>query len=65
MLNGEFETDTIPNWMPSNIADYKGQRVQIKLLCGADYLESMATSPAWTTAEVINYNQDILMNELK
>lgn len=52
-----------PNWMPSNIAAYKGQRVQIKLLCGTDTLEKMTSndpetnnSIPWTPPEV----QDIL-----
>lgn len=50
ILNG---TRTIlPNWMPPNIHKYKGDRVQVKLLCGADFLESFARPGLWTYDDI-------------
>lgn len=43
---------TIPSWIPPNIYKYKGDRVQVKLLCGADLLESFATPGLWCEDDV-------------
>lgn len=43
---------TIPSWLPPNIYKYKGDRVQVKLLCGADLLESFATPNLWKDDDV-------------
>ncbi|XP_055313314.1 nicotinamide/nicotinic acid mononucleotide adenylyltransferase 3-like isoform X2 [Sitodiplosis mosellana] len=43
---------TIPSWLPPNIYKYKGDRVQVKLLCGADLLESFATPKLWKDDDI-------------
>ncbi|XP_031616618.1 nicotinamide/nicotinic acid mononucleotide adenylyltransferase 3 isoform X2 [Contarinia nasturtii] len=43
---------TIPSWLPPNIYKYKGSRVQVKLLCGADLLESFATPNLWKEDDI-------------
>lgn len=44
ILNADHENqlEQIPNWLPSNIRDFKGNRVYIKFLCGDDVLKSIA-----------------------
>lgn len=44
--------EIIPGWVPENIKKYKGERVQIKLLCGADLLESFAVKNLWEPEDV-------------
>lgn len=51
----------IPNWLPTNITEYRGQYVQIRILYGADILNSFLTRKrsmdpnscaSWTDQEV-------------
>jgi len=44
-------TDNLPRWLPDNIKQLK-EPVQIKLLCGADLLESFATPQLWDTEDL-------------
>lgn len=52
LLNDDIMNQTIPGWVPQNIRKYKGQRIKIKLLCGADLLESFATPKLWNDNDV-------------
>lgn len=49
-----IENDNLPEWIPSNIKDYEGENVHVKLLCGADLLESFAVPGLWLEEDVIN-----------
>lgn len=49
-VNGT-NTSNLPNWIPENIRQTKDP-VQIKLLCGADLLESFATPGVWQKEDV-------------
>lgn len=49
-LNG-VNSSNLPNWLPENVKQLKDQ-VQIKLLCGADLLESFATPGLWDSDDV-------------
>lgn len=42
----------LPSWIPPNIFKYKGDKVQVKLLCGADFLESFARPGLWTDDDI-------------
>lgn len=56
ILNDDNEHNkNIASWIPSNINEIRGQRVHVKLLCGADLLESFANEEQWSHAEV-NWN---------
>lgn len=48
----ELNNDNLPEWVPSNIRDYEGETVQVKLLCGADLLESFAVPGLWAEEDV-------------
>lgn len=50
-INGTVN-EIIPSWVPDNIKKYKGERVQMKLLCGADLLESFAVKNLWDSEDV-------------
>lgn len=41
----------IPNWLPENIKNLNAN-VQVKLLCGADLLESFSTPGLWAPEDV-------------
>lgn len=43
----------IPGWIPENIRESRGN-VQLKLLCGADLLESFAVPGLWAAEDVKN-----------
>ncbi|CRK90022.1 CLUMA_CG003747, isoform A [Clunio marinus] len=49
-LNG-VNSSNLPSWIPYNVKQYK-EPVQIKLLCGADLLESFATPGLWKTDDL-------------
>lgn len=49
-LNG-VKSSNLPGWLPDNVKQLKDP-VQIKLLCGADLLESFATPGLWDTEDV-------------
>lgn len=49
-LNGVNST-SLPSWLPDNVKYQKGP-IQIKLLCGADLLESFATPGLWDPDDV-------------
>lgn len=49
-LNGT-NTSSLPSWIPENVRQIKDP-VQIKLLCGADLLESFATPDLWDKDDV-------------
>lgn len=49
-LNGT-NTSNLPSWIPDNVKQLKDP-VQIKLLCGADLLESFATPGLWDNDDV-------------
>lgn len=49
-LNG-VRSGSLPSWVPDNVKQLKDP-VQIKLLCGADLLESFATPGLWDTGDV-------------
>lgn len=41
----------IPGWIPEGIKESKGN-IQLKLLCGADLLESFAIPGVWSEEDV-------------
>uniref|UniRef100_A0A1A9UX10 Nicotinamide-nucleotide adenylyltransferase n=1 Tax=Glossina austeni TaxID=7395 RepID=A0A1A9UX10_GLOAU len=43
--------DCLPGWLPNNLRVRK-DRVQLKLLCGADMLESFAVPGLWSDADI-------------
>lgn len=49
-LNGVNSTN-LPSWLPNNVKQLKDP-VKVKLLCGADLLESFATPGLWDTDDV-------------
>lgn len=49
-LNG-VNTNNLPNWLPDDVKQLKDP-VKIKLLCGADLLESFATPGLWDPDDV-------------
>lgn len=49
-LNG-VNTNNLPNWLPDDVKKLKDP-VKIKLLCGADLLESFATPGLWDSDDV-------------
>lgn len=49
-LNG-ISSNNLPSWVPENIKQIK-EPVRIKLLCGADLLESFATPDLWDKEDV-------------
>lgn len=55
-LNG-VNSSNLPNWLPENVKQLKDQ-VQIKLLCGADLLESFATPGLWDSDDVSVNNDE-------
>lgn len=51
--NGTSTPAIIPSWMPDDIRACRGNgAVQLKLLCGADLLESFAVPGLWREADV-------------
>lgn len=52
-LNG-ISNQHIPSWLPDNIKKVKDP-VQIKLLCGADLLESFAKPGLWADEDVSSF----------
>lgn len=44
--------ELLPSWIPENINSFQGKRVQVKLLCGADLLESFAVPGLWNDDDV-------------
>lgn len=72
-VNGTVN-EIIPSWIPENIKKYKGDKIQIKLLCGADLLESFAIKGLWADDDVSNNlkimfffrsKTDVLINDLR
>ncbi len=53
-LNG-INLSHLPSWIPENIRQIKDP-IQIKLLCGADLLESFATPGLWDIDDVSSEN---------
>uniref|UniRef100_A0A336LCD5 Nicotinamide-nucleotide adenylyltransferase n=1 Tax=Culicoides sonorensis TaxID=179676 RepID=A0A336LCD5_CULSO len=54
---GNNNSGYIPSWLPANLVKNAGtDNVQVKLLCGADLLESFATPGLWKEEDI----QDIL-----
>lgn len=51
-ING-INSSNLPSWIPENVRQIKDP-VQIKLLCGADLLESFATPGLWEKEDVRN-----------
>lgn len=49
-INGTVN-ETVPSWLPDNIKDMTGN-VQVKLLCGADLLESFSVPGLWSQDDV-------------
>lgn len=47
-----FEWENAPSWAPSNVNNLRGQQIQMKLLCGADLLESFANRNLWHDSQV-------------
>jgi nicotinamide mononucleotide adenylyltransferase len=47
-----FNESNLPSWIPQSVKDIK-EPIQIKLLCGADLLESFATPDLWDPDDVI------------
>lgn len=41
----------IPGWIPDNIKHYQGH-IQLKLVCGADLLESFSVPGLWKEEDV-------------
>lgn len=41
-MNDEYEFQNVTSWLPKNIYDFKGKKVQIKFLIGADILEQLS-----------------------
>lgn len=50
-MNGLNSKSNLPGWVPENIRQVKDP-VQLKLLCGADLLESFATPGLWDPDDV-------------
>lgn len=44
--------ELLPGWIPENMKRHRGKRVQVKLLCGADLLESFAVPGLWNDDDV-------------
>lgn len=49
-INGTVN-ETVPSWLPDDIKDVTGN-IQVKLLCGADLLESFAVPGLWAQEDV-------------
>lgn len=43
------------SWIPDDVRFHSGGPVQVKLLCGADMLESFATPGLWMDEDVSSY----------
>lgn len=52
-----IENDNLPEWIPTNIKDYEGENVHVKLLCGADLLESFAVPGLWLEEDVTHLTE--------
>lgn len=54
ILNDDTENwvKNAPKWIPPNLNEYKDRQVKVKLLCGADLLESFANRKLWNDTEV-------------
>lgn len=59
-ING-INSSNLPNWIPKNICQIKDP-IQIKLLCGADLLESFATPDLWHKDDVRYYILHVYFN---
>lgn len=51
-INGTVN-EVVPSWLPDNIKDVNGN-VQVKLLCGADLLESFSVPGLWAQEDVMH-----------
>jgi len=67
ILNDEYGFQNVTSWLPQNINDFKGKKVQIKYLVGADVLEQLSgvslcadkqLATSWSKEEV----ETILLN---
>ena len=56
-INSPFTGDSsvIPGWLPRGLKDRR-EKVQLKLLCGADLLESFAVPGLWSNDDVKTMN---------
>lgn len=61
-INGTVN-EMIPSWVPDNIAKYKGERIQVKLLCGADLLESFSVKNLWDPKDVSELNKCMIESD--
>ena len=54
------------HWVPDDVRNYCGDSVQIKLLCGADLLESFGTPGLWSDDDVsrLCFGDEIFINWL-
>jgi nicotinamide mononucleotide adenylyltransferase len=54
LLNDKSGTinENLPAWIPPNIKKNKGEKIQIKLLCGADLLQSFSVPGLWADEDV-------------
>ncbi|XP_037950052.1 nicotinamide/nicotinic acid mononucleotide adenylyltransferase 3 isoform X2 [Teleopsis dalmanni] len=56
-INGGNDNNKLPGWLPNGLLD-RCDRVQLRLLCGADLLESFATPGLWANEDI----EDIVAN---
>jgi len=61
-MNGTMN-EIIPSWLPENFKSTIGN-VQLKLLCGADLLESFAVPGLWDPEDVIHITYEYKFNKL-
>lgn len=55
----ELWIENVPSWMP-NISEYKSGQIKVKLLCGADLLESFANRNLWNDTDVRDRIEEML-----
>lgn len=57
---GNNNSGYIPSWLPMNLLKNSGtDQIQVKLLCGADLLESFATPGLWKDEDVSVEQEDM------
>lgn len=52
LTDNDRTANSIPSWMPPNVLKHRGDKVQVKLLCGADFLESFGRPGLWSEDDV-------------
>lgn len=65
MLNDENDivNEKLPGWIPESVKKMKGCNVKIKLLCGADLLESFAIPGLWLDEDVSKLDFPIFFSD--